>query len=293
MTEIIEEYFSKLLQVSRIGSPVPLLLAAWLLWFVVSRILTNRVRSRNAGAVVGICAGLLSFIQVVRPYSEFGEMFAVLLRAAAVSWIVTSAMWVILASLESLYSVTIRATVRNVRAFFARWGERLAQRRRYAETEKSYRESQEQAKRRIPEEQRRTHEKLVEQRAAQDGQIRRENARLACELMYSAFLPDIATRFPKENFEAFVQKYMTDRHDAAEVERRGQDLQAMIKGHGTPTVVATVQPQNLDQLARWFVTESDKINLLPIDPDLKDIHIVQLNRRYEELSSALMQKIQP
>jgi len=122
--------------------------------------------------------------------------------------------------------------------------------------------------------------------------IRRENARAECELLFSLHAPEMHTRFGRPDLEHFMQTYMGNGMSVDEVERRGKELQRIIDQHRQHTKPDR-KPRTIQDLAEWFVQEKQRIEGLPLEPDIKDEHLVQLNIRYAELTQDLLQKMEP
>lgn len=284
----------KLLELARSGTPLTILLVAWAIWAMECRCFSGSQRSKKLALVCGAILGIAEFISIFRPRSGVEHLIYVMFRCGAVSWLTAGVLWLPMVIVVWCYRNTIGRLLRWFRRVRSAWQAHRAERKRAREARRWHREMQEEHRRRLPEENRRAAEIALQHQIATDSQVRRENARLACELMYAQYLPEISARLPREQLDAFMRRYMTDSHNPTEVERRGRELQAIIERHGDPApVTPIVPPQNLEQLARWFVVECERIDALPVDEDLKDIHMVQLNKRYEELSNTLMKEIRP
>lgn len=91
---------------------------------------------------------------------------------------------------------------------------------------------------------------------AEAERLRREDARAACAFLYALHAPEIAGRFPRDTFEAFVARVLRDGLPADAVERNAAELQALIRAHAEQAgairkgeTVATVQAWYAAQLA--------------------------------------------
>lgn len=169
-----------------------------------------------------------------------------------------------------------------------RQAERDRERQRIAE--------QQEYARRAPERERSEREaaarKQAEDTIKADAQKRREDARASCELLFGLHAAEIGNRFPREQFDAFVAKYMTDKHAPEDVERRAEQLRALIEQH-REQVKPTPKFATIEDLARWFQEQKQRIESLPIEEKSKRMHLVELNQRYAELTSELLQKMKP
>jgi hypothetical protein len=155
--------------------------------------------------------------------------------------------------------------------------------------EQQFIRDREEAKRLAEEEQKLRNETACRQAAEQQ---RRMDARAECELCYSKHLNELANRFPKPVFNAFMQTYMNDHQPAEAVERRGKELQRIVQEHAAEVKPAK-KSNSMHELAGWFLQEKERIESLPIDTEIRDCHLVQLNIRYAELTQNMLEKVQP
>lgn len=132
-------------------------------------------------------------------------------------------------------------------------------------------------------------EKLQSER---DNQQRRTDARSQCELFYNMHAADIHDRFPRESFDRYMQKYMSDAESPDVIERRAIELQGVIEKHCEVKGLSE-KPQSIDQLAQWFIDEKGRIESLPLDERMRATHMAHLNMRYAELSQEILEKIRP
>jgi hypothetical protein len=142
----------------------------------------------------------------------------------------------------------------------------------------------------------RHNEQLREQaessRHAYSDQQRRIEARAQCELLYNQHFAEIKKRFSKKALDEFMQEYMADSQPAEIVERRSRELQRIIEEHRV-AVKPIRKFHTIQELAEWFVKEQKRIQTLPIDDELREEHLVQLNMRYAELTQDMLQKMEP
>ena len=125
-----------------------------------------------------------------------------------------------------------------------------------------------------------------------ESKRRREDARAACELFYSQHAPEIAHRFPRTMLVEFMRTYMTDAHVAADVERRGRELQQIIESH-LRMIVPEEKPRTISELSIWYLDQKRHIEVLPLEEELKHEHLIALDIRYSELTQDLLQKMEP
>lgn len=131
------------------------------------------------------------------------------------------------------------------------------------------------------------------QRDRQTAQRRRTDARAACDVLYALHVPEIGERFPREKYEAFVRTYMMDAHDPAEVERRGAELQALIRQHLSQAKPHERTPRSIQDLSAWFLEQEARILALGLGDEMKETHLLQLRVRYEELAQELFERDAP
>lgn len=125
-----------------------------------------------------------------------------------------------------------------------------------------------------------------------DQAHRRLRACAACDLFFNLHRVELASRFSKSDLEEFMKKYMDDAQPAEVVEMYAVQLREMMEQHlelaGTAKVPATIE-----QLAKWYITEKERISGLEIDEELKESHLIQLDMRYTELSQSILESITP
>jgi hypothetical protein len=121
---------------------------------------------------------------------------------------------------------------------------------------------------------------------------RRMDARAECELCYSQHVKEIARRFPKSMFDAFLRTYMSPNQTVESVERRAKELQRIIQCHRDaakpPKKIHTMQ-----DLATWFLQEKEHIESLAVDEELRQEQMVALNVRYSDLAQTILEKMEP
>jgi hypothetical protein len=135
-------------------------------------------------------------------------------------------------------------------------------------------------------------EREAKARSAADAQKRRDDARAKCELLFSLHAPELADRFPRELFDDFAQRYLSDVHSPDYVEQRAQQLEDIIRQH-----LEKVQPvkkmRSLEELTTALQEEKQRIEQLPVDQEIKDLLLIELEQRFDELIKRFIREIQP
>ena len=219
-------------------------------------------------------------------YSVKGAVFAILAIGTS-RFVGTLAVW----SWDALTFLPRRLAAR--RAESRRRAE--AEARRLQEQEERQRQHE---KERIASEERRRsaieYEKRQQEAARRFAteEQRRSDARAECELCYSQHVKEIARRFPKSMFDAFLRTYMDPNQAVDAVERRAKELQRIIQFHRDaakpPKKIHTMQ-----DLAAWFLREKEHIESLAVDEELRQDQMVALNVRYSDLAQTILEKMQP
>lgn len=219
-------------------------------------------------------------------YSVKGAAFAILAIGTS-RFVGTLAVW----SWDALTFLPGRLVARMVEA--RRRAEAEA-RRLHEEQEGQRREEQD----RLEREQRRRDAEEHQRRSVETAKLqaieqrRRVDARAECELYYGKHLKELASRFPKSMFNSFMQTYMNDRDPVDAVEERGKQLRRIMRKH-RKAAARTPEPHTVQKLTDWFLNEKERIESLPIDEELREEHLVQLNIRYDELTRDVLQNMQP
>lgn len=187
-----------------------------------------------------------------------------------------------------------------------RWGEmqqaasrRSEQRRR----EREVRQRQRELARQERERERLAPEREIAAREAAERQLvveqqrqieshRRENARVACDLLYALREPDIGERYSRERFEQFVSTYLGDSKPIDLFERRAAELQQLIQQH-YEAVNPPEKFRNLAELTTWYEEQLTHIENLSIADVYKREYSTQLNERYSELTERLLESLEP
>lgn len=125
---------------------------------------------------------------------------------------------------------------------------------------------------------------------AQADQRRREDAKFRCELVFASFGPELKDRFPREQFDDFVRKFMRDDQPPETVERNGDQLNQLMKIHHSK-----VEPVkwSLDSIAHWFEDTRRSIENLSVPEPFKKSQLAVLNARFAEMMRRHLQENQP
>ena len=93
-------------------------------------------------------------------------------------------------------------------------------------------------------------------------------------------------------FDNYVASFMGDEHPPEDAERREQELTAILQKH-----VEELNPprelRTIEGLARWFQQQKERIEALPLDDRVKRLHLVNVNQRYAELTTKLLEELEP
>lgn len=234
--------------------------------------------------------GLLHF-----GFGDLSRVAAVLLRAllyAAITFSATGCVIPVYLLLRDCYRTSRR---RSEQRRIDRKRRQEQQERDRTQTEAHIQEAQ---RRRVFEEAERTRKADAEsQKRAQQKQREQEKVRIAqacarCELQFNLHRADIQPRFTRKMLDDFMRKYMHDGQPVETVEKRADELCALMERH-REILKGRAQPMTLDELAKWFLDEKQRIEALQLDEELKDDHLAHLHIRYAELSQEILEKLNP
>lgn len=114
------------------------------------------------------------------------------------------------------------------------------------------------------------------------AQKRRQDARASALLSFSFYAAKLGDRFPRAMFDQYVEQYMGDAHPPDLVEQRGRELIAIFEKH-----LADVQPPrrqtSIASLTRWYEEMKAQILALPLEEEVKEVRLADLERRFDEL----------
>jgi hypothetical protein len=276
---------------------IALALVAGLLFYIGQAIGSGRPRVMHTGACLGGIAFLAFCIAAVmrEGYQPIEMVAGYILQGVMAAGIVAGTFWTA-ASIIYSSGDTVSPIPRYIKRKrdSARYRAQAEAQRRIDEANRQHREELDRKERELA----RLHleeRQKVEAEAARRHVIeqqRRTEARAQCELLYSLHAKEIADRYPKPRLNSFMQTYMNDSHPAEMVERRGQEIRNLIEQHRS-AVVPPKKCHTIQELAEWLVTEQRRIDLLPLDEELREEHRVLLNIRYAELTQNMLQKMEP
>ena len=263
------------------------------LLFVGSKVAANsrfRLLGRNIalGAFVLYFLGNMSVTSVV----DGVDVVIVALRALALSGFVLGACWIALPIGSAVYDKTVGQTVRSARSWNSEQRSAKEKRRWKKEWERRQLESEEAYRREAPERERRARAEAERAALLLEHKKRREDARAACELLYNLHAAEIAERYPRNELDAFMAKYMRDDHPVEIVEERGRELRCLIERH-QQKIEPTKKPRTLQDIAEWYLAEKARLESLPLDEEIRQMHLIALDERYADLSQELLQSMEP
>lgn len=119
---------------------------------------------------------------------------------------------------------------------------------------------------------------------------RRENACFQSQLLYDSLTPDQKQRLPYEHFQAYLEQYLSDEKAADEVERRAQQLQAMIRELMEPTGRSDKPFSSIGNIAEHFQERRVEIDALGYDQKAKEALLALLSK---EEQSAIRRFLSP
>ena len=234
-----------------------------------------------AGAFIayGVYAGI-----AFQP-TDADEWIHRLLRSLLASGIVLGLSWILLAILGFLWRSASALRV-------LRWHDITRERPQSEETDAGRRQWEQEKRRRLEEEVERESRQLEHSRQQAEAQRRRTNAKARASLTFGLFAPKIQSRFTQQMFDDFLSKYLGDDQTPDDVERRVEELTQTFQRH-----LEEIEPpegkRSIEELGQWFLDQKRRIEELPLDPKVKRAHVADLNSRYAEISTKLLEKLHP
>jgi hypothetical protein len=123
-------------------------------------------------------------------------------------------------------------------------------------------------------------------------QKRRDDARASAFLSFNFYSAKLGNRFSRQDFDQYVQTYMSDSHQPEDVCQRGRDLLAIFEKH-----LAEAQPKKteptLNSLVTWYHDMRQQIESLPLSGDVKEVRLIDLKNRFEDLLGELTEQARP
>jgi hypothetical protein len=213
------------------------------------------------------------------------------IRSLCAAAFVHSAALVIFSMADFLLHSLFAGIASRVRLKLANARYRKESQRREQEEERKRRLAQEEYERLAPQRAQATLEAAARAKAAAAAQRRRDEARAACDVLYSLHYPEIRTRFSKKDFAAFVNKYMNDDDAPDYVEARAAQLTGMIEQHRQK--IDPTPRFSFEELGSWYEQTLAKIKAQSIHDRFKNAQVAQLTRHYQDLVQELLEEMKP
>ena len=212
------------------------------------------------------------------------QLLWILLRGLLAAAFVTTVTWIVLPVCVSVWSVTVGRFMKAAGVAHQATQARQQERRVAAQRHRERMVNSRNVERHTPERDRQQQEAearaRVDRDAAESANRKREEARLRSELLYERHARQLASSFPRERFEQFVERYMSDTTAAELVVQREQLLREMIVD-SLGTATAPKFP-SMTELAAYFAARRQEIDSLPHAEEVKDTYRVQLNKQEDE-----------
>ncbi|QEG21016.1 hypothetical protein [Mariniblastus fucicola] len=120
-----------------------------------------------------------------------------------------------------------------------------------------------------------------EQEAAlEDAKIRAERTRFKCQLLYDQHEYKIRDKFPQEKLKHYFEEYLDDELSIEVIERRGQELEAMIHGFlddGKPK-----KPRSRVELKAFFDKQRADAKEAGLSTEVLEATLVDINVREDQ-----------
>lgn len=120
----------------------------------------------------------------------------------------------------------------------------------------------------------------------QESRRRRDKARLDAELAYLLAAPHLAGSFPREMFDAWVQRYLGNRLPPEEVEENSWQVQKAFRNYHNQAEGGSLF--NLEELHFWFVDEQRRIQEQTLEAPLRQEKLLALQELYISLSQRFL-----
>ena len=109
---------------------------------------------------------------------------------------------------------------------------------------------------------------------------RGEKARYRCQLLYDQYEYKIKDKFPQEKLERYFEQYMNDDFSVDLVERRGQDLEVMIKGFLGEE--KSKKPNSRVEIKAFFDHQRADAIAAGLAPEVLEATLVDINFREDQ-----------
>lgn len=270
------------------GDRLALLFLIGLLCFIGNKMVHSQPTMETCGSRIAIGVFLLSAVLLTLEAEPVGamELACVVLASLAAAGLILGPAWMALAVLGRMYGFYRRAADAARRAADQRRNnrqEKQREKRRHLEQA----QWEHQAPHREREANQAERQRLLDATKKAEEDQRREDARVACELLYDLREPDIGSRFAREKLDQFLGKYMDDGKPVEVVERWASELQLLIHQH-YEVIKPSVKFSNLAQLTAWYEQQKSQVHDLTINELYKPDLLVRLNERYSELMERVL-----
>jgi hypothetical protein len=213
-----------------------------------------------------------------------GSLLTMILRGLLLAVFATSASWLVL----SVAGLVVGRLDNQFSRTWRRAGRHIANKRDARQREEMDRQRTIDFERSAPERERVLREAHERTRLDTDAKKRREDARLACEVLYRIHQPEIKDRFAPSMFDDYVKKHLGDNCPPDAVDERAQQLQQLIQHHAEKVTPAP-KFRSMADLISWFEIQHKQLEAIP-DDRLKATMLVRLKARYADLTVQVMEE---
>jgi hypothetical protein len=275
------------------GDPCSAVLLIALLAFLGAKVVASHPSLRSWGFRTAVCVFIAFCVwrYLDSPSSDPNDLLTIALRGLLAAGLALGVTWILLPVLAFFFSATIASPWAKCRLWLHAARLRSADREARYTDEAHRRREREEYERRAPEPERARLETEARSNVLADAQRRREEARAACELLYTLHAPEIGARFSRQLFDDFIARHLGDSFPPEDVERRAQHLQEVLRQHLEK--VEPTRKQTVEGLARWYHQLKQEIEAQPLEQRYKNAQLAQLNARYATLVQQLMQEMEP
>lgn len=283
-------------------SAAGLIVALAILW-IFARMVAGDNRAAMLGSkAIGGLAFLAYFASASSGYSQ-DNLTATILRGLVFGGLVACASAIALAAVFLAWTNVLHPAQKTAKrlpgaganAVSGVWRFATRGKRRREELARAAKQAEIDAAQRIVDTQRRLEREQEEHRQRLERERdhqRRLTARSDAELLYRRYGVEMKGRFTKKMLDDYMAKYMGDEQPASEVERRGQQLQTIVRHH-QEAVEPPVRTLTVERLMEWYDGENKKIEGLLLDDEWKDELQIGLKRRFSEFMKELLKQAQP
>ena len=120
-----------------------------------------------------------------------------------------------------------------------------------------------------------------------DSRRRRDKARLDAELAYLLALPHLGANFPRDTFDGWVLRYLSNHLPPEEVEENSWQLQKALRQYHSQADGGNGF-FNLEELHFWFVDEQQRIQGLTLETAVRQEKLLALQELYISLSQRFL-----